>query len=245
MLATIAQSARIRVSIRRMLVVSVSLLALASPLQAQSGRGGGQRARSGPGTGNVDEHLVPWKFLPTGAETVKGPVVVYWLPASLDEVKRSPLLTSQALLEDSTRCVELDIVVPGDAATIEKLGATGKLPMALIIDKDGRVIRQVNNTRGVLRPQSVEQMVSEELNARDDEVFRQLTEAKKRASAGEKEKAIDLYKKIWDDRCLYPLVGAEAQHALKDFGVIVKETIVPPPADPSLKVTTPTTTTRH
>jgi hypothetical protein len=228
---------------RRSLVVSMVLLALAVSLCAQSR--GGQRGRSGPGSGNPDEHLVPWKFLPKGAELVKGPVVVYWLPASLDEVKRSPLLSSHALLEDSARCVGLDIVVPGDSETIEKLGATGKLPMALIIDKDGRVIRQVNNTRAVLRPQSVEQMVSEELNARDDEVFRELTEAKKRASAGEKEKAIDLYKKIWDDRCLYPLVAAEAQHALKDFGVIVKETFTPPPADPNLQVTTPTTTTRH
>jgi hypothetical protein len=229
---------------RRSLVVSMVLLALAASLGAQS-RGGGQRGRSGPGSGNPDEHLVPWKFLPKGAELVKGPVVVYWLPASLDEVKRSPLLTSHALLEDSARCVELDIVDPGDAATIEKLGATGKLPMALIIDQDSRVIRQVNNTHAVLRPQSVEQLVSEELNARDDEVFRRLTEAKKMASAGEKEKAIDLYKKIWDDRCLYPLVGAEAQHALKDLGVIVMQTVAPPPADPSLKVTTPTTTTRH
>ena len=224
---------------RRSLVVSIVLLALAATLCAQSR--GGQRGRSGPGSGNPDEHLVPWKFLPKGAELAKGPVVVVWLPASLDEVKRSPLLTSHALLEDTARCVELDIVDPGDAATIEKLGATGRLPLALIIDKDGRVIRQINNTR----PHSVEQMLSEELNARDDEVFRQLNEAKRRASVGEKEKAIDLYKKIWDDRCLYPLVGAEAQHALKDFGVIVKETVAPPPADPSLKVATPTTTTRH
>jgi hypothetical protein len=215
------------------------LLALAVSLGAQSRRGEG--GRSGPGTGNPDEHLVPWKFLPRGAELDKGQVAVYWLPASLDEVKRSPLLTSHALLEDSARCVGLDIVVPGDSGTIEKLGATGKVPMALITDKDGRVIRQVNNTRA----QSVEQMVSEELDALDDEVFRRLSEAKKLASAGAKEKSIDLYRKIWDDRCLYPLVGAEAQHALKDLGVIVKETPAPLAIDPSLKVTTPTTTTRH
>jgi len=226
--------------VRRSLVLSMILLALAASLSAQS-RGGEQRGRSGPGTGNPDEHLVPWKFLAIGAEPVKGLVVVYWLPASLDEVKRSPLLTSQALLEDTARCVELNIVDPGDAPLIEKLGATGKLPMALIIDKDGRVIRQVNNTR----PQAIEQMVNVELNALDDEVFRRLTEAKKLTSAGEKERAIDLYRKIWDDRCLYPLVGAEAQHALKDFGVVVKETVAPPSADPNLKVISPTTTTRH
>ncbi|HEX7420963.1 MAG TPA: hypothetical protein VF505_13825 [Thermoanaerobaculia bacterium] len=149
------------------------------------------------------------------------------------------------MLRDSARCLGLQIVQPDDAATIEKLGATGKLPMALIIDRDGRVIRQVNNTRAALSPRSVEQMATEELNARDDQVSRELTEARKSASAGEKKKSIDLYKKIWDDRCLYPLAGTEAQRALKDFGVIVKEAAAPPLADPNLKVTTPTKKTRH
>ena len=224
---------------RRSLVLSLIFLALAASLGAQSREG--QRGRSGPGTGNPDEHLVPWKFLPPGAELIKGSVVVYWLPASLEEVKRSSLLASHALLEDTARCVQLIIVDPGDAATIEKLGATGKVPMALVIDKDAHVIRQINNTRS----QAIERMVSEELNAIDDDVFRQLTEAKRVAGAGEKEKAIDLYKRIWDDRCLYPLVGLEAQHALKDLGVIVKEPVSALQADPNLKVIAPTTTTRH
>jgi len=228
---------------RRSLVLTMILLALAASLGAQSR--GDQRGRSSPGTGNPDEHLVPWTFLPKGADLVKGPVVVYWLPASLDEMKRSKLLSSRALLEDSARCVGLEIVTPDDAVTIEKLGATRKVPMALIIDRGGRVIRQVDNTRAVLRPRSVEQMVSEELNARDDEVFRELTEAKMRAGAGDKQASIDLYRKIWDDRCLYPLVGAEAQRALKEMGVLVKETPAPPPADPNLTVTKPTTKTRH
>ncbi len=242
MLATIAQSARIRVSMRRILVVSVSLLVLASPLQAQSGRGGGQRARSGPGTGNVDEHLVPWKFLPTGAELVKGPVVLYWLPASLEEMKRSPLLTSHELLQDATRCVSLEIIAPDDVAAIDKLDATGRLPMALLVDNHGSVIRTVHNIHGVLRAASVEQMVTDELSARDAAVYLEITEAKRRASMGEKERSIDLYKKVWDDRCLFPLVGSEAQRALKDLGVIVHDTSTPPPVDPNLPVTKPTTT---
>jgi len=217
-----------------MLLVSVSLLVLASPLHAQSGR------RSGPGTGNPDEHLVPWKFLPKGAELVKGPVVLYWLPASLEEMQRSPLLTSQVLLEDAVRCVGLEIVVPDDASTIEKLGATGRLPTALIVDDGGRVIRKIDNTRGVLRSASVEQMVADELSVRDDDVYRKLTEAKGSASAGEQAKAIDLYKKIWEDRCLFPLVGGEAQRALKNLGVIVRDVPAPSPVDPNLPVTTHT-----
>ena len=210
---------------RRIAFICLLVLAFASTVDAQ-------RGRYAPGTGNPDEHLVPWKFLPKGTDLVTGPIVIYWLPASLAEVEHSPLRTSQPLLDASARCIGLEIVTPDDAATIEKLGATGKQPMALIVGADGRVIRQVDNSRGVLRPQSVEQMLSEELSVRDDAIFRKLTEAKK-------EKSVDLYKKIWDDRCLYPLLGAEAQRALKDLGVVVTDTPAPPPPDPNLKATKP------
>jgi hypothetical protein len=221
-------------SLRRKLAVSVSLLVLASPLRAQSGR------RSGPGTGNPDEHLVSWKFLPRGDDLVKGPLVLYWLPASLEEVQRSPLRISQTLLEDATRCVGLEIVVPDDAVTIEKLGATGKIPMALIVDEHGSVIRKIENARGILRSASVEQMVADELSVRDEAVYQKLTEAKKSARLGDKGRAIDLYQKIWNDRCLFPLVGSEAQRALKDLGVVVRDIATPPPVDPNLPVTTHT-----
>ena len=112
-------------TLRRFAVASISLLLFVTPLLAQ--RQGG--ARSGPGTGNPDEHLVPWKFLPKNGELVRQPIVLYWLPSSQDEVKRSALLTSRALLEASDRCVGLQIVMPDDAVTIDKLGATGKLPI--------------------------------------------------------------------------------------------------------------------
>ena len=175
--------------LRRILVCFVLLL-LASTLLGQS-RGG----RGRPGTGNPEELFVPWKFLPKGTELVKGPVVVYWLPATLAETEHSPLRTSQVLLDDSARCVALEIVAPDDAVTIAKLGATGKLPMALITNSDGRVVREVDNTR----PKTIEQMVSDELSARDNAVLRELSEAKRMNS-------VELYKKIWDNRCLYPLV---------------------------------------
>ena len=227
--------------VRRLAIACLSLLVLVSPLYAQSGRGG--RGRSGPGTGNPDEHLVPWKFFEKSAELVKGPIVLYWLPVSQEEVRRSPLLTSHFLLEATIRCVGLQIVVPDDVVTIDKLGATGKLPMAVLVDSQGGVIRIVNNLRGVLAASAVEQMLVDELSARDDAAYRQLTEAKRRASVGEKERSIDLYRKIWGDRCLYPLIGNAAQRALKELGVTVHETPALPPADPNLKVTMPATTT--
>src|SRR5881392_3308638 len=103
------------------------LLFAASTLAAQS-RGG--RGVYRPGTGNPDEQLVPWKFVPIGSDLVKGPFVVYWLPQSMKDVERSPLFTSSVLLEASARCVDFQIVEPDDAVNIARLG---KPAVALII----------------------------------------------------------------------------------------------------------------
>jgi hypothetical protein len=188
--------------------------------------------RGGPGTGNPDEHRVPWKFLEKDAIVDKTPITLYWLPASLDETKRSPLMTSRVLLENSMRCVGLEIVLPENVATIEKLGATGKGPTAVVADAQGNVIRRI---RDLFRVEAVEQILVDELAARDEAMYRQMTEANRAAGAGEKEAAIGLYKKIWDDRCLYPIAGNDAQRALKKLGVIVQEAAAAKPPDPYLQ----------
>src|SRR5450631_2346691 len=94
--------------VRRAAVAFFFVVTLVSPVFGQRGEG---RAYSGPGTGNPDEHLVPWMFLSKGGDLVKAPLVLYWLPASTDEMKRSSLLTSHALLEASARCVQFEIVL--------------------------------------------------------------------------------------------------------------------------------------
>jgi len=227
---------------RLTLLFVCSLLAIGvAPLQAQ--RRGGEQRRSGPGTGNPEERLVPWKYMAKGSALAKQRLVLYWLPASLDDVEKSPLSTSPTLLEDSSWCLGLQIVAPDDAATIAKLGATGKLPIAVLTDGEGRVIRTVENVRGVLRPASVEKMVTDEFNARDEAMYREMTEAKRFAMNGETQRAIDLYRKVWNDRCLFPVGGTEAQRALKELGVVVHETPTPLAVDPQLKP--PATHTGH
>src|SRR5437763_4363534 len=187
--------------------------------------------RGGPGTGNPDEHRVPWKFLEKDALVNTAPITLYWLPASLDEVNHSRLMTSRALLENSTRCVGFEIVLPENVATIEKLGATGKGVTAAVADAKGNVVRTISD----VRPEAVEQLLTQELAARDEAMYRQMTEANRAAIAGNKDVAIGVYKKIWDDRCLYPIAGSDAQRALKKLGVIVQETAEARPPDPYLQ----------
>lgn len=182
-----------------------------------------QSVRGGPGTGKPDEILVPWKFVEKDAAIEKASLSLYWLPASQKEMEASALLSSRALLEFSLRCVSFQLVLPENAATIALLGATGKLPAALLVNSQGIVIRRTENVRGVLPSASVERMVSDELAARDEAMYHEMSEARKRASAGDKHAAIDLYKTVWNDRCFFPLAGTEAQRALKALGVEVHE----------------------
>jgi len=220
--------------------VALVLLVLVPQGFAQS-RGGG---RYGPGTGNPDEHRVPWRFLQGDMLLHERPITLYWIPGSLEQAERSPLMTSQPLLEASTRCVDLEIILPERAAALDKLAVAGKTPTALLADRQGNVIRRTESVRGVLAPQDVEKMLRSELSARDEALYRQMKDANQQASAGNNPVAIDLYKKIWEDRCLYPLAGREAQHALQALGVTVKETPAPPPADPNLQAP-PKTGTSH
>src|SRR5947207_238878 len=108
----------------------LAILLLVAPPQASAqsrNRGGQQPRRGGPGTGDPDEHLVPWKFIEKDVPPRTGPITLYWFPASLDETEKSPLMTSPVLGEAATRCVDFEIVVPGSAAVIEKLGVVGKV----------------------------------------------------------------------------------------------------------------------
>jgi hypothetical protein len=220
-------------SLRAAAVITFSLLLIPLHAFAQSGR---ERVRSGPGTGDPYESLVPWHFLEKGSALVDAPLVLYWLPASAKETERSPLLSSPELVRDADRCLSFEIVPPEDRVTIEKFGATGKLPAAVLADAKGTVLRRVESVGGRLATASVEKMVRDELGSRGEAMYATVIEAKKRVISGDKQGAIDLYRKLWDARCLFPAAGTEAQQSLKSLGVIVVE----PPAhiavDPNLTI---------
>ena len=186
--------------------------------------------RGGPGTGNPDEHLVPWHFLQGDVLLHERPVTLYWIPASLEESQRSRLMTSDVLRLAATRCVDLAIVLPEHAAKIPKLDVGSRVPAAVLVDRLGNVVQRRENVQA----EAVERMLSDELAARDEAMYREMRDAIQQASKGDNAAAIENYKKIWDDRCLFPLAGSEAQRALKKLGVTVVE---PPPAsavDPQL-----------
>ena len=209
---------------------ALALLAVAPLAQAQY-----QPRRGGPGTGNPDEHRVPWRFVQGDSLASDRPITLIWIPATLEQVDTSRLTTSNALRVASTRCVDMEIAMPDRAAIMKKLGVDGRAPAAVLVDRKGDVIRRAESAHGVLAVEEVERMVNGELAARDEAMYRDLTAASRQERAGNNAAAIELYKKIWDDRCLFPLAGSEAQRALARLGVVVKEPPPTSPVDPNLK----------
>lgn len=163
-----------------------------------------------------DGHVlfVPWKILEPGVDPGAAMLTVYWIPSSPDELRRSDLVTSRTLALVAARCVNMKVIRADDLERIEKLGAAGHLPLALIRDGDHELAR-VGNNGGTLRLSDVESMVRMAVDRRELACDALLDEARRKIAAGEKPAAIEMYRKVFDQRCAFPRQGREAQRALK------------------------------
>jgi hypothetical protein len=172
-----------------------------------------------PAAGGGSLAFVPWKVLHNGDPSPSGVMVLYWIPSSSDEFRHSELLTYRPLTVYPTQCVALSVVRADDAATIDKLGAAGKLPIAVLVAEDGRVIGAVESERGALHAAAVEKLLRDTINAREASIDRDLDDAPKKLGAGDRDAAVALYRRVWDQRCLFPRHAREAERALKKLGV--------------------------
>lgn len=158
--------------------------------------------------------LVPWKVLEPGND-VKSPLVLFWIPASRDEVRRSELLTSDELTLYASQCVAMRVVRFDDASMLARLEASAPLPVAVLADSEGQVLARVDNEQGTLVVEDVEAMVREELDRRVSEAEALLDQAREKADAGDTDGAIAMYRAVWERRCVCPRQGRDAQRALK------------------------------
>ena len=99
--------------------ILITLFAL-SPAWATCGGGGGG-GTGGVGGGGANRgpeptvYNVPWKLWEARTAPQKG-LVLYWFPASNDEVKKSPMRNSRVLTLYSAQCVTMSV---GDAGVPE------------------------------------------------------------------------------------------------------------------------------
>ena len=167
-----------------------------------------------PSAGERHVSLVPWKVIEPG-ESVDAPLILYWVPASPDDLRRSPLLTSDELTLYSSRCVAMRVVRVDDGARLATLSVDGELPVAVLADGTGRVIAVVEGERGALSVIEVEELVREELETRTASADTLLDEARRHAAEGDVDAAQELYREVWNARCLCPRQGKAAQKALR------------------------------
>jgi hypothetical protein len=164
-----------------------------------------------------DDHVsfVPWRVIEPGTE-IDAPLVLFWIPATTDELRHSDLLTSDALLQFSTRCVAMRVVRLSDSVRVAGLaGDDSRLPLAVLTDRDGVVIGRVTSGGDALPAGPVEDLVREELDRREEHADDALDRARACADARDTQGAAALYQSVWKDRCVCPRQGRDAGRALR------------------------------
>ena len=159
--------------------------------------------------------FVPWKVIAPGNSPAKAPMTLYWIPASRDDFKHSELLFSRPLTSYASQCVAMQVIRADDAVMIDKLGAAGALPIAVLFDGDGKQLGKVDNDRGALNVAAVEKLVREQLRAGEAILDARLEDARRKASSGDRDSALATYKSICDLRCAFPRKAKEAERELK------------------------------
>lgn len=160
--------------------------------------------------------LVPWRVLQPD-EVLTAPLVLFWIPASPDAMRRSAMLTSDDLTAFSARCVAMRVVRFDDDNRLAKLEVEGEedLPLAVLADRAGHILGSVRSSHGRLSVMDVEELVRTELNERESQAETLLDEARKLAEHGDTVGALELYEKVSEARCLVPRQAKVAQKALK------------------------------
>ena len=211
-----------KTQLSRALATILIVLFSLSPAWATCGGGGGG-GTGGVGGGNRTEgpapavYKVPWKIWEARSAPNKG-LVLYWFPASNDEIKRSSLLASRILTLYSAQCVSMTVA---DAKTPELQPIIGDsaLPVAVLAGADGSPIKKVENTGGKLRVEQVEKLLEAEMKVRETTLDTQLKDAKEKIKAGDNENAIALLKPVAAETCLFPKKAKDAAKELKKLGV--------------------------
>jgi hypothetical protein len=161
--------------------------------------------------------FVPWKVLNPGEEVLKGDLVLFWVPATRNEIKRSPMLTSRPLALFASQCIGMQLVRPEDEETIARL-AVEQLPAAVVVYANGSVVARVTLVDGTLRVADVERMVRDALTSRNAAADQLLDDARAKMEAGDRDHAIELYRRVAAQRCLFPRKARDAERALHKLG---------------------------
>jgi tetratricopeptide (TPR) repeat protein len=183
------------------------------------GGGGGMGGMSSGGAMPTEQvYRVPWRVSKPGDPPIREGLLLYWFPSSVPELQKSSLLYSRTLSMYATQCVNLLVA---DAGTPEgtKLVAGDKLPVAVLAEPNGNLVAKAENKDGYLRVEQVEKLLESEMKKREGAVKERLEDAKNKAKGGDNQTAIQEYRTVMEQKCLFPGKAKDAAKALKKLGV--------------------------
>jgi tetratricopeptide (TPR) repeat protein len=208
--------------IARSTSVIMILLLLASAPQSWAtcggGGGGGMGGMSSGAAPTEQVYHVPWRVVTPQDAPVNAGLVLYWLPTGAEEVKRSSLLNSRTLSLYASQCVTMAVL---DSTTPlgQKLKGGEKLPVAILAAPDGSPVGTAENQNGYLKVDQVERLVETEMKKRESAIKEKLDDAKDKAKSGSDDVAIQEYRAVLEQKCLFPNKAKDAAKALKKLGV--------------------------
>lgn len=206
----------------RGVVILLVVVIFCTPLWATcgggGGGGGGGMSGSGSGGNNAVVYHVPWKVRDDKTPAVQSGLVLYWFPASADEVKKSTLRESRDLSLYAGQCVAMELA-DNRLANFNTLVGESKLPVAVLANPDGTAVSKLENKNGKLDVKDVEKLVGAEIKSRKTAVEASLKDGKAKAAAGDKDAAIKAFQSVLEHRCMFADKAKEAAKELKKLGV--------------------------
>ncbi len=173
----------------RYIAIALVTLIAVSPLWATCGGGGGGGGGGMASGGAAPEvYYVPWKIRTPKDPPAKG-LVLYWFPASKEELQKSSLRASRTLSLYAGQCVSMELADSSNPNAAKLVGES-KLPVAVLATPDGTPVTKLENTAGKLKVDQLEKLVTTEMKQRETALDVQLKEAKEKVKAGDNASAI-------------------------------------------------------
>src|SRR5947209_13951980 len=169
--------------------------------------GGGGGGVGGLGVGSrmsADQtYPVPWKLIKPEDPPLKDGLVVYGFASLFEETQKSSLRFSHMLSNYANQCVTMG-VADSRSPVGQKFAGSEKLPLAVLATPDGTMIGKAQNNNGMLKVDQVEKLVESEMKKRKESVEQQLKAAKEKAKSGDSQNAIQAYREVVGQKCLFP-----------------------------------------
>jgi tetratricopeptide (TPR) repeat protein len=166
---------------------------------------------------NPTIYNVPWRVR-TPKDAPAAGLVLYWFPATTEEVQKSSLRESRVLTLYAAQCVSMELADYREGAG-RKLVGDSKPPLAVLATPDGAVVGKVENAGGTLKVGPVEKLVETEMKKREGALDASLKEGKDKLKAGDNQSAVKLFGTVAAEKCMFPKKAKEATSELKKLGV--------------------------